>query len=58
MKAKTTPYRKEAADLARDIRRMPRKGDWTTREWNKQVRITVRHYMDNMIRFQLMNRVL
>jgi hypothetical protein len=43
--------RKSAAELARDCRKIERKGEWTTREWNDQVRSAIRNYMNNALRF-------
>lgn len=43
--------RKSAAELARDCRKLERKGEWTTKEWNNKVRSTARNYMNNTLRF-------
>lgn len=48
--------RKKAADLARDCRRFPLKGDWSRKAWNDQVRITIRHYIENTRRFLAANK--
>lgn len=51
--------RRHAAQLARDCRAMRndknRPWEWSTREWNNQVRITVRHYLHNVARFRRAN---
>lgn len=43
--------RNKAAELARECRAIDRKGKWSIKEWNDQVRSTVRYYMDNIRRF-------
>jgi hypothetical protein len=43
--------RSNAAQLAREIRAMERKGDWSIRQWNRQVRLAVRGYMRNTLQF-------
>jgi hypothetical protein len=43
--------RQYAAELARDCRKIERKGDWTIREWNHSIRASVRVYMRNTRRF-------
>lgn len=47
--------RDNAAALAKDCRRIERKGNWTIREWNSKVRFTVRNYMQNIRRFENAN---
>jgi len=39
--------RRKAARLARECRAIERKGDWTIKGWNDQVRATVQGYMKN-----------
>lgn len=48
--------RKNAAELARDIRRIPLLGNWTRKQWNDKVRVTIRHYLANMRRFFAANK--
>lgn len=43
--------RRNAAGLARDVRRIELAGDWTRREWNNQVRIAIRQYISNTRKF-------
>jgi len=43
--------RDNAAQLAREVHAMERKGDWSIRQWNRQVRIAVRSYMRNTVHF-------
>lgn len=43
--------RHKAAELAWECRAIQRKGNWTTRAWNDQVRLAIRHYLANTRRF-------
>lgn len=47
--------RKSAAELAKDLRKMERKGSWTISEWNSVVRNTVGIYMSNTRIFYKVN---
>ena len=48
-------YRREAAELARTTRAMYRRDRWTCREWNHQVRISIKQYRENVLRFLVAN---
>lgn len=47
--------RKNAALLARECRGMERLGDWKIKEWNDQIRITIRRYMESTRMFCKIN---
>jgi hypothetical protein len=49
-------HRNSAAELAREVRAIKRVGDWTIRQWNDQVRIAIRNYLENMRRFDLIHK--
>lgn len=56
----STADRRHAAELARDCRAMKREKqnmpwEWSIKDWNNQVRITVRHYLHNVARFRAAN---
>jgi hypothetical protein len=48
--------RNKAAELAREVRAIKRKGDWSIRAWNQQVRIAVRNYIKNTEHFLRANQ--
>lgn len=48
-------YRREAAELARTTRAMYKRTLWTHREWNHQVRISIKQYRENVFRFLVAN---
>lgn len=53
--------RRHAAELARERRAMKYEKknmpwEWSIREWNNQVRITVRHYLHNVAQFRAANK--
>ena len=43
--------RDKAAELARECRAIPLRGNWTIKEWNDKGRFTIRYYMSNTRRF-------
>lgn len=43
--------RNKAAELARECRAINKSGNWSIKEWNDQVRSTIRNYMKNTLRF-------
>lgn len=48
--------RRQAAELARDIRTMELKGIWLRRDWNNQVRQSINGYISRIQRFKQINQ--
>ena len=53
---KQTELRRDAAQLAREIRAIPHSVGWGVRGWNQQVRIAIRNYMNNVSSFIRANK--
>lgn len=51
-----TELRRNAAQLAREIRAIPHSVGWGVRGWNQQVRIAIRNYMKNVTSFIRANK--
>ena len=51
-------YRRQAAELARETRAMHDPRRWTRREWNHQVRLSIKHYRENTFRFLKANNAM
>lgn len=49
-KQKLTQIRQEAARLARTCRKLRHPSLWSIKQWNDQVRATIRHYIENSLR--------